>query len=89
VCYVDVLFVFVLCLVCPVLPVSLNFPFLIAPSVFSNVCVNSRHKGIIIRCRPCRDHFIFHYSCHKTFTIPFYINDDVTFLLNLPYYYEK
>ena len=32
-----VLFVFVLCLVCPMLPESLDCPFLIASSVFSNV----------------------------------------------------
>lgn len=32
-----VLFVFVLCIVCRVLPLSLDFPFLIAPSVFSNI----------------------------------------------------
>ena len=32
-----VLFVIVLCLVYPVLPVSLDCPFLIAPSVFSNI----------------------------------------------------
>jgi hypothetical protein len=32
-----VLLVFVLCLLCPVLPVSVDCPFLIAPSVFSNV----------------------------------------------------
>jgi len=32
-----VLFAFVLCLVCPMLPESLDCPFLIAPSVFSNV----------------------------------------------------
>jgi hypothetical protein len=32
-----VLFVFVMCLVCPMLPVSLDYPFLIAPSSFSNV----------------------------------------------------
>ena len=30
-------FIFVLCLVYPVLPVSLDCPFLISPSVFSNV----------------------------------------------------
>ena len=30
-------FAFVLCLVCPMLPVSLDCPFLVAPSVFSNV----------------------------------------------------
>ena len=32
-----VLFVFVLCLVYPLYPVSLDCPFLLAPSVFSNV----------------------------------------------------
>ena len=32
-----VLFVFILCLVFPMLPVSLDCPFLIAPSIFSNV----------------------------------------------------
>jgi hypothetical protein len=32
-----VLFIFVLCLVCPMLPASLDCPFLIAPSVFSDV----------------------------------------------------
>ena len=37
---VDVLFVFVLCLVCQQLTVSLNCPFLIASSVFSNVCLD-------------------------------------------------
>jgi hypothetical protein len=36
-CCVFVLFVFVLCLVYPMFPVSLDCPFLIAPSVFSNV----------------------------------------------------
>ena len=35
--FVIVLFVFVLCLLCPVLSVSLGCPFLIAPSVFSIV----------------------------------------------------
>ena len=36
-CCIFVLFYFVLCLVYPMLPVSLDCPFLIAPSVFSNV----------------------------------------------------
>jgi hypothetical protein len=36
-----VLVVFVLCLVYPVLPVALDCPFLIALSVFSNVCILS------------------------------------------------
>ena len=36
-CVFFVLFVFVLCLVNPMLPVSLDCPFVIAPSVFFNV----------------------------------------------------
>jgi hypothetical protein len=36
-CCVFVLFVFVLCIVYPMLPVSLDYPFFIALSVFSNV----------------------------------------------------
>jgi len=36
-CCVFVLFVFVLCRMYPILPVSLDCPFLIAPSVFSHV----------------------------------------------------
>jgi hypothetical protein len=36
-CCVFALFVFVLCLVSPMLPVSLDCPFLIAPSGFSSV----------------------------------------------------
>ena len=32
-------FFFVLCLVCPLLPVPLECSFLIAPSVFSNICL--------------------------------------------------
>ena len=39
-CCVFVLFVFVLCLIVyPMLPVSLDCPFLIVPSVFSNVYI--------------------------------------------------
>ena len=40
-----VLLVFVLCLVCPMLSVSLDCPFLIAPSVFSNVYSNTFING--------------------------------------------
>ena len=45
-----VLFVFVLCHVCPMLLVSLDCPFLIAPSVFSNVYLHAlrncnKHTG--------------------------------------------
>ena len=36
-------FVFVLCLVFPMLPVSLECPFLIASLVFSKVCFTSQH----------------------------------------------
>ena len=36
-CCCCILFVVVLCLVCPMLPVSLDYPFSIAASVFSNV----------------------------------------------------
>ena len=39
-CYFFVLVVFVLCFVYPMLPVSLDCPFSIAPSVFSNVYLN-------------------------------------------------
>jgi hypothetical protein len=36
-CCVFVLFVFVLCLLCPTLPVSLDYPFATAPLLFSNI----------------------------------------------------
>jgi hypothetical protein len=39
-CCAFALFVFVLCLVYPMLPVSLDCPFWIAPSVFSNGYMN-------------------------------------------------
>ena len=38
--YFYILFVFVLCFMCPMLPVFLDCPFLIAPSVFSNIYLN-------------------------------------------------
>ena len=44
--YCDVFFVllvFILCLVYPMLPVSLDCPFLIAPPVFSNILLISSH----------------------------------------------
>jgi hypothetical protein len=41
-CFCFVLFDFFLCLVCSMLPVSLDFLFLIAPSVFSNVYSHSK-----------------------------------------------
>jgi hypothetical protein len=41
------LFVFVLYLVCPVLPMSLDCPFLIALSVFSNVY---RYLHVLEQC---------------------------------------
>ena len=44
-CVVSPLFVFLLCLTCPMLPVSLGYPFFIAPSVFSNVYLQWISKG--------------------------------------------
>ena len=49
-CCVFVLFVFVLCIVCPMLPVSLDCPFLIAPSVFSNVYLSC---VLCVQCCQC------------------------------------
>ena len=47
-----VLFVFVLCLICPMSPVSLGYPFLISPSVWSNayfnVNENQKHLNFVI-----------------------------------------
>ena len=48
-CVVLVFFFFILCLVCPVLSVSLDCPFLIGPSVFSNVCLTFQRKVDITR----------------------------------------
>ena len=45
-CVVFLLFVFVTCLVCPMLPVSLYYLFLIGPSVFSRVYFT--HKDVDI-----------------------------------------
>jgi hypothetical protein len=45
-CWVFALFVFVLCLVYPVLPVSLDCPCLIAPMLFSNVYFILKEKYI-------------------------------------------
>ena len=44
-CPICVLFVSVLCLVSPMLPLSLDCPFLIAPSVFSNVYLKRSGLG--------------------------------------------
>ena len=47
-----VLFVCVLCLACPMLPVSFECPFLIAPSVFSNVYIQLINvRNIHLKCR--------------------------------------
>ena len=51
------LFIFVLCLECPILPVSLDYPFLNIPSVFSNVyktCINIGRYG----CRVSFESFV-------------------------------
>jgi hypothetical protein len=45
-CCVFALFIFVLCLVYTMLPVSLDCPVLIAPSVFSNVYLCSSYNNI-------------------------------------------
>jgi len=55
-----VLFAFVQCLVCPVLPVALDCPFLIAPSVFSNV-----HSTRFSICGTCK--FMVKYLRSPTF----------------------
>ena len=49
------LLVFVLCIVYPMLPVSLDFPFLIAPSVFDNVYLHKfpckyRYIAVLAKC---------------------------------------
>ena len=59
-----VLFIFVLCRVCPMFSVSLDYPFLIAPSVFSNVDYSSVFWDSLRFLRPvvCR-------SAHVLFTL--------------------
>ena len=55
-----VLFVFVLCLVCPMLPVSINCPFLIIPSDFSNVYLPTFDSVPILSMKhPKRIFFVF------------------------------
>ena len=56
-----VLFVYVLCLVCQMLPFSLYCPFLIAPSAFSNVYLFRTFEALIyslatIECKQRREH---------------------------------
>jgi hypothetical protein len=48
-CCVENLFVFVLCLVCPMFPVSLECPLLVASLIFSNVYKHRRPLLISIR----------------------------------------
>jgi len=59
-CCVFVLFVFVLCPVYPMLPVSLDCPFLIAPSVFSNVYLQTSSIIPLLQVE-------FHCPCTRTF----------------------
>jgi len=59
-----VLFVFVLYLVYPMLTVSLDFPFLIAPSVFSNISLHLRVGGY---SRRLTTHFACTYGYRKIF----------------------
>jgi hypothetical protein len=64
-CFI-VLFVFVLCLVYPMLPVSLDCPFFIAPLVFSNVYWMRRFYIIIINSLTVSvrdDDYSWHVSC--------------------------
>jgi len=49
-CCVFVLFVFALCFVYPIWPVSLDFPFLISPSVTSNVFLYNNWLETIRNC---------------------------------------
>ena len=42
-CFVFILLVFVLCLVCPIFPVFVCCPILMTASVFSNVYVKIKH----------------------------------------------
>ena len=44
------LFVFILCVVYPMLPVSLDCPFLIAPSVFLSFIVNNLLSFFVLLC---------------------------------------
>jgi len=45
-CFCLLLLVLDLCVLCPMLPVSLNFPLLIAASGFSNVCVGGAYRNL-------------------------------------------
>jgi len=55
-----VLFVFILCLVYPMLPVSLDCPFLIAPSVFSNVYLFCLSSSCVLCTQCCQCLWIVH-----------------------------
>jgi hypothetical protein len=46
-CVACVLLVFTLCVLCPMLSVSLDFPFLIAASGFSNVYVGGAYRNLL------------------------------------------
>ena len=60
-----VLFVFILCVVCPMLPVSLECPFLIAPSVSLTFIE-------LIKCRcPIFNFFISSYRCSLSMKVDF------------------
>ena len=48
------LFAFVLCLVCPILPMSLDCSFLIAPSVFSNVYLFCLSSSCVLCAQYCQ-----------------------------------
>jgi hypothetical protein len=89
-CCIFVLFVFVLCLVCPMLPISLDCPFLIAPLVFSNIY--SLLQGTIPPKDPssdwyklsfmCKDHDILHTRQRHPFTFHIKAKSGIWFCLH-------
>jgi hypothetical protein len=57
---------FVLCLVCPMLPVSLACPFCVAPSIFSNAYLSC---VLCVQC--CQFHWLVHSSLPLQFSLTF------------------
>jgi hypothetical protein len=73
------LFVFVLCLVYPMLPVSLDFAFLIAPLVFSNI---SLHLRVGRYSRRLTTHFACTYGYRKFFLCETFHDLNFAFTIN-------
>ena len=78
-CYI-VLFFLVLCLVCPMVSMSLDCPLLITHSVFSNVCFSSSCV-LCIQC--CRCLWIVHYWLHLRFSLTFVFPHPVSCVSNV------